>query len=126
MRVVYKFQHFCIYVNIRNTSLIIPSKTILRAKSETSDIFSTKFLHSLKTMILHGHDNIITSLTTSLNSTWRDKRLMQNTSSLSSILNYFIWFFTSAFAINNLYEASARSAHNVKIQHCSLSNKYRD
>ena len=33
-------------------------------------------------------------------------------------------FYTSLFAINNLYQASAKSAQNIRIQPCSFSNKY--
>ena len=76
MRVVYKFQHFSIYINIRNTSFIHNiSKTIIRATSEPSDIFSTNislFAENPDFTRALPCDNVSTSLTTSLDSTWRD------------------------------------------------------
>ena len=76
MRVVYKFQHFSIYINIRNTSFIHNiSKTIIRATSEPSDIFSTNislFAENPDSTRTLPCDNVSTSLTTSLDSTWRD------------------------------------------------------
>ena len=60
-------------------SFITPSKTILQATNEPSDIFSTNtfsFTEIPDSTQALPYDNIITSLTTSLNSTWWDKQLI--------------------------------------------------